>query len=258
MAIAHVQSNGTTNDASSTTIAQAFGTSPVSGNLILVALSWGNTSAETPTVADSHSNTYTQIGSTLVDVPNGQCAAVFYAKNITGGANTVTATFPGARDFRRIVIQEFSGASTTAPLDTFAAVQANTTTTGTDGTVTGNITPANNGSLIWGLICPISGTPTIAPGTGFTERIETASGVGADLEAEDFVQATAASVDATWTIGTADVWFHAFVASFVPAGGGGTDATVDMTGVLAAATAAVVAPPKPRPANPFAEVNVRM
>jgi hypothetical protein len=37
---------------------------------------------------------------------------------------------------------------------------------------------------------------------------------------------------------------------------GGTDATV--TGVVAAATASQVAPPKPRPAAPFSEVNLRM
>lgn len=41
-------------------------------------------------------------------------------------------------------------------------------------------------------------------------------------------------------------------------GVGGTNATVDMTGVLAAATASVVEPPKPRPEAPFSEINVRL
>lgn len=39
---------------------------------------------------------------------------------------------------------------------------------------------------------------------------------------------------------------------------GGTSRTIDMTGVFSAATAAAVAPPKPRPANPFSEINVRL
>jgi hypothetical protein len=39
---------------------------------------------------------------------------------------------------------------------------------------------------------------------------------------------------------------------------GGSDATIALTGYRASGTASVVAPPRPRPAHPYSEINLRM
>jgi hypothetical protein len=48
---------------------------------------------------------------------------VFYAKNIAGGANTVTATFSNWNNHPWLAIYEYSGLSTTNPLDQTAHAQ---------------------------------------------------------------------------------------------------------------------------------------
>jgi len=184
-AIANVQSTGYSNDAGGTSTAKAFTSNVTAGNLIVVTGYFGNSA----TCADSLGNTY-QSGAT-----NGRLR-MFYAENITGGACTVTVSHDSAT-YRRISIHEYSGAKTSASMDTSAqSGLVDPGSSATDGNTTPAVTPSANGSLIVGCIINIPwGWTTVNPGTNYTERYDNA----ADFEAEDYIQTTAASVAATWT-----------------------------------------------------------
>ena len=75
---------------SGTTNALAFNSANTAGNLVVVYVVWSNTNAVT--VSDSRGNAYAAaLGRTTWG--SGWSAQVFYARNVAGGANTVTATF---------------------------------------------------------------------------------------------------------------------------------------------------------------------
>lgn len=247
--MAFVQAEQATSDADLGSIAATFDTSVTSGNLIYVALSHGGDAA-TWGVTDNQGNTYTQIRNTR-DATNHQDITTFYAKNVTGGSVTVTGSLdPTTRTFRRISIVELSGRDTTAPLDVENGNASLTGSNATDGVVSGSITPTANGAMVVGAVMDTTGVASISAGTGFTER----SDLGG-LQVEDLTQATAASIQATWTFSAAN-GYVAHVAAFKAAGSGGTDATV--SAAVGQSTASSVAPPRPRPAHPFSEINVRM
>src|SRR3990167_8693513 len=88
--MAHVQSKSFDASGNATTIAVTFDSNVTAGNLIAVGV--GHWSGNTVTVADSLGNTYTQIRQ-VTDDANARRLTMFYAMNIAGGANTVTATF---------------------------------------------------------------------------------------------------------------------------------------------------------------------
>ena len=65
---------------------------------------------------------------------DGSQVHLFYAKNIAGGANTVTAHFSASNGHPWLAIYEYSGLSTTSPLDQKASAQGNSTTPSTGAT----------------------------------------------------------------------------------------------------------------------------
>ena len=69
-------------------------------------------------VTDSRGNSYAQAGPTLTG--SGMRQAIYYAKNIAAGSNTVTVKFNQAAAFPDIRIAEYSGADTSSPLDVTA------------------------------------------------------------------------------------------------------------------------------------------
>ena len=90
---------------------------------------------------------------------------VFYARNIAGGANTVTARFESSiTSFGKLFIHEYSGLDRTAPLDA-SAVNIGTTRAMSSGSAT----TTNADDLIFG--AGSSSSNVIAPGTGFTSRL---------------------------------------------------------------------------------------
>ena len=115
---------------------KAFGANVTAGNLIAVMFGFGLSG--TPTCSDGLGNTYT-LKTNTYDATNEQSHAQFYAKNITGGACTVTADAnSGSAGYLRLGIMEISGCDTTAPDDGgAAAVQAGGTAT--DHYSSGNI-----------------------------------------------------------------------------------------------------------------------
>jgi hypothetical protein len=210
--ITHVQSIGTTADASATTIVRAFSSNATAGNLIVAAVSWDSTATQAVTCSDTQGNTFTTVN-VWNDATNQQALALCYAVRITGGADTITATFGASSAFRRIIISEYSGVLGVSPADVFAGVGGQVATTGANAVTSGPATTTQNGALIYGAVMDTTSTTTIAAGSGFTQRTSLNS---KDLAVQDLQQATAGSIASTQTFGATHRYNAAFVA-FKPA-----------------------------------------
>lgn len=206
--IAHVQSTGNKSDAYDSSITATFGSNVTTGNLIVVTAFTG-LGQTVSSVTDGLSNTYSE----AVSAASGQFK-IYYAENITGGADTVTANFSDGANFRAISIHEYSGADTTAPFDVGAGASSSRTgVASTDGNYTDNITTAVANELIVAATVNIPASwYGISPGTGLNERYDDADW----FESEDKIKATAGTTNATWTPPNTDNYYW-IVAAFKPA-----------------------------------------
>ena len=141
----------------------------VAGDFNVVVVGWNDISSTIASVTDTAGNTYVLAAGTVsTPLPTGNAApagvsqAIYYAKNIVGGANTVTVTFnsnTGAQDVRILEYGTAGGGfDLNFPLDTSIGASA-TASPANSGTATTN--SAND--LIFG-----AGTIT----TGFTSIVK--------------------------------------------------------------------------------------
>src|SRR5262245_7548938 len=102
------------------TMASATFLSPnAPGNLIAVSVVWDNAGAVA--LSDSAGNRYVSAIGPNRDAAGG-AAQVFYARNIMGGANTVTVSFSNPIDGQGVLlVHEYEGLDPIAPLDTAIA-----------------------------------------------------------------------------------------------------------------------------------------
>jgi subtilisin family serine protease len=140
-----------------TSIATAFQVANTAGNLI-VAFVRMSSSSQTVTISDSAGNGYVDAVS-QVQTSDGHQVHIFYAKNITGGANTVTATFSATNNHPWLAVYEYSGLSATNPLDQTAHAQGSNASpsTGASGMT------ANANELVFaamGIVNNFTGTAT--------------------------------------------------------------------------------------------------
>jgi hypothetical protein len=201
--VAYVQGANITNDSSASSIARAFTTSNTAGNLIIAAVSWGNSGGVT--CSDSKGNAYA-VATTQTDSVYNQSLAICYAANVKGGANTVTATFSGAPVYRRLLIQEYQGIALVDPVDVVAKNVANGTTA-TNGITSTSAVTTSSGDLIFGAVIDAFDLTSITAGTGFTQRQSN----NIDMATEDLVQVASGSIAATQTFGVA----HRYLAQMV-------------------------------------------
>ena len=162
-----VQVNSNTATAAAS-VAVAYNTAETAGHLNVVVVGWNDASSSVVSVVDDNTNNYVLAGTTA---GHGMSQAIYYAPNIVVLPNatpTVTVTFNQPASFPDVRILEYSGLSTTFPLDNWAGITAfspaadsgPTTTTGND--------------LILG--AGTTGTGFTAAGAGFTSRAITAFG----------------------------------------------------------------------------------
>jgi hypothetical protein len=149
-----------------------------------VVVGWNDTTSTVSSVSDSRGNTYTQAGTTVTGT--GLRQAIYYARNIAGGSNTVTVGFNQAAAFVDVRILEYSGLDPTSPLDVTAGA-AGTSTSPNSGAAT--TTAANE--LIFG--AGITSGGFTGAGTGFTSRIITADGDIAEDAEDKVVSSTGAT-----------------------------------------------------------------
>ncbi|MEO7142930.1 MAG: Ig domain-containing protein [Bryobacteraceae bacterium] len=172
-------------------LAVSFPGNTAAGDLFLVAFDI-DSNTTTSTVKDSQGNVFTQVGAQLTS-PGGACSRVYYAKNIKGGADTVTITLSANSSWLDVYLTEYSGADRINPIDAQAG------TSGSAGAVSsGNATTTIAGDVIYSY-CVGDGACTA--GSGFAVRstfdlnfIEdmTASGPGS--------YAATGSADDGWTM----------------------------------------------------------
>jgi hypothetical protein len=200
--VSFIQGAASLNDGSSKTIAQAFASNVQAGDLIAVAISWGNSSAVT--CKDSLGNTFA-VAATEYDKNNDQSLAICYAANSKAGADTVTATFGSSVAWRRILVHEYKGIATTSPVD----ASAEATSTGTAVTSGVAITTVPN-DLVFGDVENDTGATTVTSGTGFAKR-ESLSDVD-DTASEDLIQAVPGSTAITFTFAASETYLAQMVA----------------------------------------------
>jgi chitodextrinase len=111
---------------SGNTVSVRFRKPNTAGNLIVAYVVWDNAGAVTLT--DSAADAYTSaIGPTAG--AGSTSAQIFYAANIAGGTNTVTAQFATAITTRGVLyVQEYSGLDTQSPLDAAVAASGSSPT----------------------------------------------------------------------------------------------------------------------------------
>jgi chitodextrinase len=177
---------GATNSVTSgKTVSKTFSTANTAGNLIVAYLMWSNTGSAS--VTDSKGDVYT--AATARTTWGSQWSSqVFYAANIAGGTNTVTASFgTSITSFGLLYTHEYSGLATSNPLDVTASA-----TGSAKAMNSGSATTTNANDLIFA--GGGSNSSVTAAGTGFTLRSTAYGNV-----AEDKKVTTAGSYNATAT-----------------------------------------------------------
>ena len=120
----------------------AFANANTAGNLIAVYVSWSN--GGTVTVSDSRGNPYAS-ATPRTSWAGNWSSQVFFAKNIAGGTNRVTASFATSiNSFGVMYIHEYSGVDRSNPLD----VTKSATGTGT-AMNTGAVATTNAADLLF-------------------------------------------------------------------------------------------------------------
>jgi fibronectin type 3 domain-containing protein len=202
LAIAFVQVNAFVPSNPQSTVTVAYNSAQTAGNLNVVAIGWGDTTATITSVTDTKGNAYQlAVGPTLYSGVG--TASVYYAVNIVGasaGANTVTVKFNTAAVYPDVRILEYSGIVTSSPIDvTAAAIGSGTLASSGLGTTTG----AND--LLFG--SDLAGTLSTGGGPGFNLRVNTAAG----NVAED-ATVTPGAYDTSATISPTGGWIMQLVA----------------------------------------------
>jgi hypothetical protein len=142
------------------------------GDLNVVAVGWNDSTSSVTSVHDSAGNTYSlAVGPTRYAPDLSQ--AIYYAPNIAAGgagANTVTVDFDASAAAIDLRILEFSGLSTTSPLDVTSAQSG----TGTGELSSGKATTTTGRELLVG--AGMTSDIFASSGPGYTERAITSLG----------------------------------------------------------------------------------
>ena len=146
--------------ASAQNLTAALSSNATAGNFIVVSVSgWPNLPAATA-VTDNLGNIYSIAGTVLVS--QGAYSAIYYAKNVIGGAVTVTVNTVKSGGQISMTVAEFSGIDTVLPLDATAGSTGSGTTPSS-----GNMTPTLAGNLLIGSGTH-NGNAVTGAGAGFT------------------------------------------------------------------------------------------
>lgn len=214
--VSFVNDTSGTADNGDTTIA-ATAASHTAGNLLVVHVMGSETANTVSSIADTAGNTYTQGTSCRITSAAVGFTDIWYAKNITGNAsNTVTATLSGTTTFRRIVVDQYSGADTVSPFEVCATGSAAASTSVTSG----SFSPAAANNVNSGGASSDATQTPFSAGTNYTLRAT----IG-DVASEDRIGAPSGSQTASISGAVSANWLFS-VASFKQAGAAGPPAPV--------------------------------
>lgn len=139
----------------------AFSSNTTNGNTIICAVVYNNDQSGTASLSDSESNSWSKIAGG--DSGGDTEGELWYAYNITGGAShTITVTFSANYHDSAIICREYSGLTTTDPLDK-SSVQV---TFGTSHTSAATAVTTQDNELVVAAI-GASANVTCTAGTGY-------------------------------------------------------------------------------------------
>lgn len=181
----HVQSKGCvtlTSPADCT-----FTVDTTAGRLIIVAIKFFDVGAAVVSITDTGLNSYTPAVSAG---PNwGLSQYVYYAKNIAGGANTVSVAYTGSWA-AVVAIHEYNSLDSTSPLD-----KTSSATGGSGAGDSGAQTISQGDELIFGVEISLQSLAGKA-GSGFEPRVS--SDYGGGFLTEDKIVSSVASYSTTF------------------------------------------------------------
>lgn len=225
------------------------------GDTLILSCASADSTFNVSSISDTGGNTYTvRSGTRTVIGGNTILIADAHISTALNSGDTITLTLAGATGGSALV-SEFSGIAAASYFDvSHGATIAFDTAFDSGATAT----TAQADELVFGTMYAPSSARTFTAGSGFTEIAESAFFTAWVQQTEYKVVAATGTYSATATADSATEGI-AVVATY-KAASSGTNATVDLDtpNAVASATASSVAPPKPRPANPFVEVNLRM
>ena len=189
--VGFVQSIANTTQVPAFSYALSFSSNTGPGDFILVGFGY-DTSVTPSSVTDSQGNVFHPVGNQLTS-PGGVRSRVYWAKKIKGGPDTVTVKLSANSSRIELYLTEYSGVSTTEPIDT------QTGASGKAGAVSsGDAKTFVADDLIYGYCVGDSGCQA---GSGFT----TLSSFGANLIEDKLagnpgVYAARGSANSGWTM----------------------------------------------------------
>jgi subtilisin family serine protease len=189
-------------------VTSAFASANAAGSLVIAVVRMSTTS-QTVSVTDSAGNVYRDAVA-QAQTADGHQIHIFYAANVTGGPNTVTATFSSVNNRPWLAIYEYGGVRATDPLDQTAGAQGSSATASSGPT--GATTTANE--LVFAATAlPASYAGAVSAGAGYVlQRQDTG---GSRAATESGTAAVPGSYTATFALGAPTNW-TAVVATFAP------------------------------------------
>ena len=158
----YVQGNATDAGAASQN-QTAFNSNNQAGDLIVVEVFWDDQTKSISSIVDSQGNAYVSAIGPFNFNGVAYRDQLFYAKNIKGGANTVTVTLSGAPNTSfEVYVDEYAGADTVSPLDATSVASASANLADS-----GAATTRYSNELIVGYG---ENTNALSPGAGFAAR----------------------------------------------------------------------------------------
>jgi hypothetical protein len=141
-----------------------------SGHLLVVGWEIGGGGASTSTtissIQDNSGSTYAEAGAAKsIDTAGASASDVWYANNVAAGTTTITITLSASVPNVGVVIWEFSGVSSTAPLDATAVLNSQSASATPSGA---SVTTTAAGDAVISLITVANSVSGIASGNAFT------------------------------------------------------------------------------------------
>jgi len=210
-ATSFVQSAGAESDNAVSSISKAFTSNVTAGNTLIAVVSWEATTDLVTRVTDACGQTWIRVPNSLgFNLATAQGAVVYYFPNTAAGPCTVTATLSAPASYTSIGLHEYTG--TLTPDVASANAGASSTTVKSP-----QIIPTRSGELLLGYTFdtgPSNTTITQGSNVAWVKRLDWGH-PGLAAATEDFLQSTAAPVDAQFIFGTANPYLAGIVA-FVP------------------------------------------
>lgn len=204
-AVAFVKASTQGSCGAASSCGSSFGSLPSSGNAVIVTTSCWNASVDcnVSSVTDNQGNTYTQAVCLQQDtgVANNQ-ACIYYAIPIgtPSGTFTVTANASASTYFEVIAV-EYSGVSTTSPVDVTKSAK---NTTGTSDTgASSSTTQANELAVCVSSVSANNSSLSYTTPTGYTRRgIQNNATTTIGFESSDKILSATDAQQCAWTHST--------------------------------------------------------